>query len=252
MSFYAVRMGLQEGKILTKWNDVVVLMKEWNSRRKQDRTLPKVEHKKFDSEQGAEEFLLTGYVPDYARETARNSVFKQAERMAEFKNALDAAVEKKHTIFYVDGAHDSRRSQLGVYSDFYGISLTQIFDIPPLTNNRCEIAASVCALQIYLERAKEKPEENSGITIFTDSTYSKLAQDYADKRWFDGSWVKNDGKSVENVDLLTCAVRLRRELRSLGKTVDIAIVPGNLNDMADKLSKAEGVFEKFKLSHILV
>lgn len=251
MSFYAVRMGLEEGKILTKWNDVVALMKEWNSRRKQNRMLPKVEHKKFDSEEAAQDFLVTGYVPNSMREAVRNSIFKGAERIAEFNQALATTTEQKHTIFYVDGAHNSVRSQLGVHCSTGDINVTQTFDIPPLTNNRCELAASICAMQIYLEHTKSNLIDTCGMTIFTDSTYSKLVQDCADRRWFDGHWIKQDGKPVENVDLLTCSVRLRRELKSLGKAVDIQIVPGHMNSVADKLSKAEGVYEKFKLSHIL-
>jgi ribonuclease HI len=104
-------------------------------------------------------------------------------------------------------------------------------------------------MQLLLER-RESPEYKRfrGLTIFTDSSYSKIAQDQAHRRWYDtGVWVTSEGKMAENVDLLMCSVQLRREIQRLGLELDIQLVPGHRNVAADTLSKAEGVFENFKL-----
>jgi len=252
MSYYAVRQG-EDGQILTKWADVQKLMVELNAKRRINRLLPKVEHKKFPTEEEAKNFLQIGYTPNYEKRAKRNDTFRQAERIAEFNNALEAATADEHAIFYVDGASNSSRSQLGVHSTVDAYEVTQHFRLTPLTSNRCEIAASICAMQIFLER-KDLPDYKrfKGLTIFTDSSYSKIAQDTAHKRWYDsGVWVTSEGKATENVDLLICSVQLRRAILRSGFKVDIQLVPGHRNIIADKLSKAEGVFEEFKLSHTL-
>lgn len=248
MSYYAIRQG-ENGEILTKWADVQKLMSEWNAKRRVNRLLPKVEHKKFPTEEEAKQFLEVGYTPNYEKRAKRADFTHKAERIAEFTNALETATAAEHAIFYVDGASNSRRSQIGVHSTVDSSGVTQNFTILPLTSNRCEIAASICAMQLFLQR-RELPEYKpfKGLTIFTDNSYSKIAQDQAHKRWYDsGVWVTSEGKTVENVDLLICSVQLRREIQRLGLELDIQLVPGHRNIAADTLSKAEGVFENFKL-----
>lgn len=250
MSFYAVRQG-EKGQIVFMWKECQRLIADWNALRKTDRSLRPVEYKKFNTEAEANEFLKVGYKPNYDKQAKRNDLHKHAERIAEFNVALDEAKAKNHCIFYVDGACSPARAQLGVFSVAQEEGFTRNFRLPPITNNRCEISASIAAMQHFLA-SKSALAAYAGITIFTDSSYSKIAQDCAYKYWYDsGVWVKSDGKPVENVDLLVCSVRLRKEIIRGGQAVDIQLVPGHCNTLADRLSKMEGVFEDFKLSHTL-
>lgn len=250
MSFYAVRQG-DKGQIVFMWKEAQRLIADWNGLRKANHLLKPVEYKKFHSEAEANEFLKVGYTPNYDRQAKRNDLHKHAQRIAEFNTAIEEAKAKNHCIFYVDGASNASRTQLGVFSVVEAQGWTQNFRLEPLTNNRCEIAASICAMQQFL---KNKPAYASfaGVTIFTDSEYSKIVQECANNFWYDsGVWVKTGGQPVLNVDLLMCSVRLRREIVRGGHAVDIQVIPGHCNTLADQLSKMEGIFEDFKLSHTL-
>jgi len=250
MSFYAIRQG-DRGQIVFMWSEAQRLIAEWNALRRTDRSLRPVEYKKFHSEAEANDFLKIGYTPNYDRQAKKNDLHKQAQRIAEFNSAVEEAKAKNHCLFYVDGACNPSRTQIGVFSATEAEGFTLNFRLPPLTNNRCEIAASISAMQRFLEK---KPAFTSyaGVTIFTDSEYAKIAQDSAYNYWYDsGVWVKSNGEAVLNVDLLVCSVRLRKEIIRGGHAVEIRLVPGHCNSFADKLSKAEGIFEDFKLSHTL-
>lgn len=249
MSFYGIKQG-SEGKILTRWTEVQKLVTELNAKRRQDRTLAEVQYKKFPTEEEAKQFLVTGYTPNYEKRAKRNNPYRQVERIAEFQNDLAAATESSHAIFYVDGACDRTRAQLGVFSVIDSANVTQTFTLEPLTSNRCELAASIAAMQIFLKQIKENDEFKrcKGITIFTDNKYSKETQDLADNRWFDsGVWLTSEKTQVLNIDLLRRSVELRREILRNNYEVAIRVVPGHRNTIADALSKEQGTFPSFQL-----
>jgi ribonuclease HI len=107
----------------------------------------------------------------------------------------------KPLLVYTDGSYIDtiKKGGMGIYfpnNDFTSLSIPYVNTIPP-TNQRCELLAIKYALLIRAHWFPTKP-----LHIYTDSKYAIECLTVYNDLWSRNGWIKTNGKSVKNQDLL--------------------------------------------------
>ncbi len=148
-------------------------------------------------------------------------------------------------IFYVDGACSGNGSTyatggfgvVGLVDDI-GLYYFSAGD-KETTNNREELKAIIHVFVKFGWDSKNqrllKPEEYP--IVYSDSAYAVNTLTDWMFRWADNDWIKSDGKTPENLDL----IKLYYNLWKQGWRIDLRKVKGHSgnywNEIADKLAK---------------
>lgn len=160
-----------------------------------------------------------------------------SKEFSEFKKAQKAKTENVIEI-YSDGAvpnnANSRKNDIpggiGVWCDQLDISVSKRFE--NATNNKMELSAILCALNLVEERKLKQ-----SVIIYTDSIYSIKSCTLWFKKWEENGWKTSTGKDVENQDLIKPVIA---KLKILGN-VSLKYVKGHSgvegNEKADELAR---------------
>jgi len=92
------------------------------------------------------------------------------------------------------------RGGVGVYCPKKKIKRGEPFYIFPITNQRCEIYATIRAIEIFMK--KKKTDEKVKIRILTDSKYLINSMTKWIKMWKLRGWKKANGTEPTNMDLI--------------------------------------------------
>lgn len=253
MCFYAIRAGASKTKIKGTWAEADLIIQKWNEKRRRGAILQVVEYKKFQTEADAQKFLRDGPNITAQKRNQKNNHIARIEKHVAYQDELTLAKEEGATIFHVDGCCNAQRTQLGVFCTEPSIAYSAKFTLVPLTAPRCELAACISALQMFLDRITYPQfKDRKLLHVYTDSSYAVSSLELAYTLWYpSGAWINTNGKPTKNVDLLMKAVELRRQIETdHGCVVEVKHLPGSINITADNLSRKAHVQEVFNLNQI--
>ncbi len=102
---------------------------------------------------------------------------------------------------YTDGSYieSVKKGGMGIYfpnNEFTSMSIPYVNPVPP-TNQRCELLAIKYALIIHSQYFSSKP-----LHLYTDSKYAIECLTMYNYLWSKNGWLKTNGQSVKNQDLL--------------------------------------------------
>jgi ribonuclease HI len=107
----------------------------------------------------------------------------------------------KPLLVYTDGSYieSVKKGGMGIYfpnNEFTSLSIPYVNPVPP-TNQRCELLAIKYALIIHSQYFSSKP-----LHLYTDSKYAIECLTIYNDLWSKNGWLKTNGQSVKNQDLL--------------------------------------------------
>mmetsp|Transcript_1128 Transcript_1128/g.2380 ORF Transcript_1128/g.2380 Transcript_1128/m.2380 type:complete len:244 (-) Transcript_1128:1119-1850(-) len=205
-AFYAVRVGRGGFQgVVRSWDECSALV----------RGVPNAQYKKFPTAAEAAAFIAGG-----ARSEAPNS--RQAIASYQHEHAdQDGGLQRSAAwVIYTDGACESngRENAVAGYGVFFGPGDPRNVSepLPGLvqTNNRAEMTAVICALDVVLMDGNKGPVE-----IRTDSVYVKNGLEQWLNGWKRNRWKLSNGGDVKNRDLweqLDSRMQRVRAIRPLG------------------------------------
>ena len=107
---------------------------------------------------------------------------------------------------YTDGAvsRNGGKNPTGGVGVWFGpkhpLNVSERFLLEPVTNNRAEIFAIVCALGIIIDQFTRSTV--SRITVYTDSIYAYNIATQWIAKWKANGWRTSSGKPVKNRDMI--------------------------------------------------
>jgi ribonuclease HI len=129
-----------------------------------------------------------------------------------FSHSHSTAV--KLLLVYTDGSYieSSKKGGIGIYfpnNEFTSLSIPYVNPVPP-TNQRCELLAIKYALFIHSQWFPTKQ-----LNIYTDSKYAIECLTLYNNIWPNNGWLKTNGQSVKNQDLLKPMVSHLSEVQNV-------------------------------------
>jgi ribonuclease HI len=121
------------------------------------------------------------------------------------------------------------RAGIGVFfNDFHEENVSRLFTLGKSTNQRAELYAIFCALEIVFDKI-ERGEwwYVNQVIIYTDSAYSIGCLKVWIDDWKGRGWKTTKGKPVENMDIIRPTDKLINSLSLLGIKVLLQKVAGH-------------------------
>lgn len=112
-----------------------------------------------------------------------------------------------------NGKNNSRGGIGIVYPNNEFPNVSEEFNIKPITNQRTELYAILCALQTASNTKHNK------IIIYTDSLYSMKCATIWAHMWKKNGWKSSNKKPVKNQDIIRKILEVKQNIESKDKTV---------------------------------